>query len=173
MNHDDDVAIGEAQADRSDRRTMIRHRRQLAVSVETLQAGAAPWPGWTDNVSAEGLNVLLGRRFGPGTPLSISFDEGTATPLTVLARVQWVEPNRGGWLHGCQFAKPVDDEEFRLLLQEVQQAPAPPPVTSPSDAETIPIHASTEPTPQRVDLRAIRDKLRRLGEGTDPSSRDR
>jgi hypothetical protein len=137
---------------------MARVPKELAVRVETLQmSGTSPWEGCTQNLSTEGLSMAVGRRFEPGTPVSITFDEGTAVPLTALAKVMWVEPGRGGWLHGCQFAKPVDDEEFRHLLTEAHKDP--PPAPEPVEPTETPTTDS-----QRLNLAAIREKLRRLGQ---------
>lgn len=153
----------DAGLDRSDRRTMIRHRRELAVTLETLQmTGTSPWPGWTQDLSAEGACLAIGRRFEPGTPVAITFDEGTALPLRILAKVVRVEAARHGWLLGCRFIQPVDSEEFRLLLQEVAPKPKPvPELEAPSPPDPV---AAADATPQRLDLRSVREKLKRINE---------
>jgi CheY-like chemotaxis protein len=107
----------------AERRAQIRYLCQLKNScqlVGRLGAGES-WPGIVRNLSAGGLQVLLQRRYEPGTILAVEIPppdgDDSATARRLLARVVRVmhEPD-GQWALGCSFMDGLDDNELRDLL---------------------------------------------------------
>lgn len=89
------------------------------------------WQARLTNVSSGGLNLILRRRFEPGTGLSIDVPEieGVAS-RTILARVLHVrrDRDRGGmWQLGCSFVGELSDEELAALqrVAAAQEGEAP------------------------------------------------
>jgi hypothetical protein len=86
------------------------------------------WRGRVLEISTGGLGLLLGRRFEPGT--SLTLDVESLAPVfstTVPVRVMQATPQpRGGWLLACVFVRAPGPEERQALLLDKVQLPAAP-----------------------------------------------
>jgi serine/threonine protein kinase len=109
--------------DGQDRRVTTRYSLRVggcAVVDLNIHGGEEEqWPLVVRDVSAQGIGILLARRFEPGTELTV---EGAAGPEGKVerlpARVVRVEAERAGhWIHGCLFANPLADEQLKSLLK--------------------------------------------------------
>jgi hypothetical protein len=109
--------------DGQDRRVTTRYSLRFggcAVVDLNIHGGEEEqWPLVVRDVSAQGIGILLARRFEPGTELTV---EGAAGPEGKVerlpARVVRVEAERAGhWIHGCLFANPLADEQLKSLLK--------------------------------------------------------
>ena len=103
-------------------RVSERFTCDVAVSCQPPSAwrgGGREWPARVRNVSADGLCLVLRRRFEPGTGLAIEVPgaEGES-PSTLLARVVRVRAGADGcWMLGCAFVSPLGEEEILGLLR--------------------------------------------------------
>ena len=78
--------------------------------------GSFPLPARVQDVSARGINLLVGRRFEPGELLSVEIPGGEEGPTTVLACVVWADrARRGEWSLGCVLTTSLDDDELIRL----------------------------------------------------------
>jgi hypothetical protein len=77
------------------------------------------WQARLTNVSSNGLNLVLRRRFEAGTGLSIDIpDVEGMSARTILARVAHVHREQGGmWQLGCSFVSELSEEELLALSQ--------------------------------------------------------
>jgi hypothetical protein len=81
--------------------------------------GEEKWPLLIRDLSTTGIGILLARRFEPGTELAVEGAAGpSGTTERLPARVVRVEAERAGhWIHGCEFVRPLDDEQMRSFFQ--------------------------------------------------------
>jgi hypothetical protein len=142
---------------RNERRQTLRRRCHLPVALDTI-ASSAMRPGLVRDISETGLGVAVGRRYEPGTMIGLRIGEEDSQ-LTVLARVAQVIPMPNGeWLLGCRFLSEVDPDEIQSLLDQ-------------SDRPRLQVQSSSqdtwvaEKTAQRLDLKAVRERLRLLACG--------
>jgi serine/threonine protein kinase len=77
------------------------------------------WPLVIRDVSTTGIGVLLARRFESGTDLNLELQyEGNKGGWRIPLRVVRVQVERAGhWIHGCELAKPLTDEQLRMLVK--------------------------------------------------------
>jgi serine/threonine protein kinase len=77
------------------------------------------WPVLVRDVSAEGIGILLARRFETGTVLSVELGMGRDLPFHQLScRVVRVMADRTGhWVHGCKFDSPLSPNDVKNLLK--------------------------------------------------------
>jgi serine/threonine protein kinase len=76
------------------------------------------WPATVQDIAPGGVCLFLGRRFEPGTVLTVMLRQGDAMPpATHEARVVRVhERGAGLWQVGCRFVpRPLTEEELRAL----------------------------------------------------------
>lgn len=76
------------------------------------------WEATVRNISCEGIGILLGRRFEPGTLLAIEVTESNEQrQRLLLGRVAHatLQPD-GKWLIGCTLMNPLDADELEALL---------------------------------------------------------
>ena len=74
------------------------------------------WAGQVINISEGGLCLELGRRYEPGSLLTIVIEGKGMTRRSLVARVMWVRFNSPKkWTHGCQFDHPLCDFEVEAL----------------------------------------------------------
>jgi hypothetical protein len=116
------------------------------------------------NVSSTGIGLVLGRRFEPGTTLSVELPGTDRRPL--LARVVQVQRQPDGrWLLGCTLASRLSEEEVEQMRgQPAEELPAPCEPVSPSSSELFPKVILECCTGGRV----VRRKVRWLGPGPWP-----
>jgi hypothetical protein len=76
------------------------------------------WPATITDISLGGLALVLGRRFEPGTVLSLEcFGTDRDQPSALLLRVKYAKPQDfGHWLVGGAFLEPLTCEELQALL---------------------------------------------------------
>jgi hypothetical protein len=106
-------------APQGDRRLWVRYPSDLEVSCQPALTGTqAEWTVRVGNVSAEGILLLVYRRFEPKTLLQIGWQSpGEDTPHTLLVRVIHVIPQRdGGWGMGCAFGRRLCGDELQAFL---------------------------------------------------------
>jgi hypothetical protein len=85
---------------------------------ETGQGESGWWQGRALEVSMGGMGLLLGRRFEPGTVLTVDVESlAAAFSSRVQVRVIQAIPRPPGcWFLGCVFAQGLDPEERLALL---------------------------------------------------------
>jgi hypothetical protein len=69
------------------------------------------------DISAQGIALVLRRRFEPGAILFIEpLAVAGQTPVFLLAQVvRAAAAEDGEWLHGCRFANELGEDEVRTL----------------------------------------------------------
>jgi hypothetical protein len=109
----------------TERRVWVRAPSGKDVSCQPLAAtttdeSETAWIGKVQNVSSGGVGLIMNRRFEPGTTLIVELSakpKGILRPLPV--RVIHATPEqKGQWLIGCTFARPLSPEELQAFLQE-------------------------------------------------------
>jgi PilZ domain len=87
---------------------------------------AAAWPATIRDLSANGFQLFLSRRFEPGTLLVVDVQDpsGQATRMLVARVVRVSSPVRGRWILGCAFSVPLTPDDLEALLK----IPAVPPL---------------------------------------------
>lgn len=103
---------------REERRASVRHQSTAKGSCHTLNASReTSWDAVVRDISAEGIGLMLGRRFEPGVLLSIELpDNSDGQPRLLLARVVHATTrSEGGWLIGCALLNPLTDDEVQAL----------------------------------------------------------
>jgi len=72
------------------------------------------------DISKTGLRLALGSKIPTGSVLAIEFSNPRTGYSGILSgRVVHATPMPGGsWQIGCQLARPLSDEDFRLLLND-------------------------------------------------------
>jgi serine/threonine protein kinase len=98
--------------DGRERRQSVRRpcRQPTACTIDTDvfpggTAGNETWPATVYDLSAQGVGLILARRFEPGTVFTIELEGGIRKqPRALTARVVRVQPDSfGHWFHGCTF----------------------------------------------------------------------
>ena len=86
--------------------------------MDSLQLSAA-WPVTIRDIGAGGCQLLLSRRFEPGTLLVVDVHDGQGQPARMmLARVVRVASlARGRWILGCAFSVPLTPDDLDSLLK--------------------------------------------------------
>jgi hypothetical protein len=87
------------------------------MSASTTEEVETGWWGKLDNISSGGLAVRVSRPFEPGTLLIIELSDKTKR-LTRSFPVQVVHSNAVGnrlWIIGCEFIRPLSEEELQTL----------------------------------------------------------
>jgi hypothetical protein len=118
-------------------RVWERHPCDMPTFCQPLASrggGDFVWGGTVRDISANGIGLLLNRRFEPGARLVIELPSpASGTRRNVLARVVHATPlTHGFWLLGCIFPAPLPEDEFHALIgragsvREEQPADAPP-----------------------------------------------
>ncbi len=102
---------------RADKRASVRFASNQGGFCNAVGGEKTPrWPVKVENVSADGVALLLGRRFEVRSSLWVEVADGAAgrVYLVRVARVQ-ARPGRK-WLLGCTFARHLADDEVQTLL---------------------------------------------------------
>jgi serine/threonine protein kinase len=120
---------------KADRRATARHPSSLEGSCRAVGAGKdTEWPLRIQNISVDGIALLLGRRFEPRSVLLLEVSDKTGGPCRLLlARVIRAAPLPGKtWLVGCVFAHRLGKEDLEILQGRGRGLNFPPGVIVPS-----------------------------------------
>jgi serine/threonine protein kinase len=106
---------------RADARFVIRVGCSTVIDPNIHGGGEEKWPLLIRDLSASGVGILMARRFEPQTELAIECAAGPHGKTERLpARIVRVEAAAAGhWVHGCEFIRPLTDEQLRSLFQSV------------------------------------------------------
>jgi hypothetical protein len=88
------------------------------VAASTAEESETRWLGRFRDVSADGLTLVLRRRFEPGTALTIILSDKARQGVHSFP-VQVVHATLEGksrWLIGCAFLSPLREEELQTLV---------------------------------------------------------
>jgi hypothetical protein len=113
---DKPVADGAAQAE--ERRAAVRYPCDLHTTCQPMgRTAAGSWPARAVNISANGIALVLNRRFERGTILSIGLESADGqTARSMLVRVVYAKgQDDGSWRMGCVFASELGDEELQAF----------------------------------------------------------
>jgi PilZ domain-containing protein len=113
-----------ASRERRDEKRAICQLEGQCRPMDSLQLSAA-WPVSIRDMSRSGFQLLLSRRFEPGTLLVVDVHdaEGQATRM-LLARVVRVSSlAKGRWVLGCTFTVPLTPEDLDSLLKPSPRMP--------------------------------------------------
>jgi serine/threonine protein kinase len=108
-----------------ERRVSVRYPRVLPTRCNrnnSIHPGDADvqdcWEAAVQDLSADGMGIVLNRRFEPGTVLTADLRSSNQrferTVEMSVARVR--RADRGFWIHGCVFASPLSKEDLRKFL---------------------------------------------------------
>jgi hypothetical protein len=86
--------------------------------MDTLQLSAA-WPVTIRDICSGGFQLLLSRRFEPGTLLVVDIhdSQGQATRMVLARVVRVTSLARGRWILGCSFTSPMTQDDLDSLLK--------------------------------------------------------
>lgn len=102
-----------------ERRVWVRYMCNLPTSCQPVMAkDDLCWSGRVQNISRGGVNLIVPRRFEPGTLLQIELPGATeAEPRNILARVVHARTlESGSWSLGCAFPWLISDEDVTALI---------------------------------------------------------
>jgi len=119
-----DYLLKAAGQDRRDgRRSACRLEGQCRPVVNPQVAAA--WPATILDISCGGFQLLLSRRFEPGTLLVVDVHDaaGQATRMLVARVARVTSLVRGRWVHGCAFSVPLSAEDLASLLNPSNSPP--------------------------------------------------
>ena len=123
-----DCAIAPDQALQSnDRRDSKRLACELVGKARPCTALEASnqWPVKVCDISANGVAVIVCRRFEQGTVLSLTLSGPDADDVAMpLARVRRVTTVGAHWLLGCTWMNEMDAADLNLLLGEARAQPS-------------------------------------------------
>ena len=113
-----DYLLKAASRDRRDGRRSACRLEGQCRPVENPQVAAA-WPATVLDISCGGFQLLLSRRFEPGTLLVVDVHDpaGHATRMLVARVARVTTLTRGRWIHGCAFSVPLTAEDLESLLK--------------------------------------------------------
>jgi hypothetical protein len=99
-----------------ERRAAVRHRllRRCLVLPEGA-TGAASWHAIAHDISRIGIGLALPCPLRPGALLTVE-PWGPGGARTVRARVVRCAPLEFVWLHGCELAEPLTEDQLRAWL---------------------------------------------------------
>lgn len=103
----------------SERRVWVRYLCNLPTSCHpVLTKDAQCWSGRVQNISRGGVNLVVPRRFEPGTLLQIELQgPRDPEPQTVLARVVHTRTyDANHWALGCAFPWELGEDALHALL---------------------------------------------------------
>ena len=107
-----------------DRRACVRFASQQAITcqpatpVSTHPASTA-WMGTVRDVSPAGVGLTMNRRFEPGSALIVELSTGHDGIVRRRVRVAHATlENNGRWIIGCEFERPLSQEDVRTLLED-------------------------------------------------------
>jgi serine/threonine protein kinase len=113
-----DARKGRGKRRPPERRVSVRYGSEKPGCCQPVTRGdEMEWVGRVQDISAEGIGLLLCRRFEKGTALMVDLASTPDKPggrlLARVVRVETVSPRC--WLLGCVFAKPLTEEEVQAM----------------------------------------------------------
>jgi len=101
-----------------ERRSAVRHAVKLEALSRPLEGQDAIWWGaQVRDLSTTGVGLTLCFPFKPGTYLAIDLQGPLGGNRTLLSRVIHVrDQSDGTWHLGCEFVKPLPDNDLELIL---------------------------------------------------------
>jgi hypothetical protein len=113
------------QRSKTDRCALVRFSCSQEVYCQPVAASTAKesetrWLGRFREISADGLALVLRRRFEPGTSLTIELagktkQERRSFPVQV---VQCTPEGQSRWIIECELLSPLTEEQLQALLQQ-------------------------------------------------------
>lgn len=101
----------------SHERALPRHPCEVQTTCQPPSAWRKdPWPAVIRDICTSELSLHLARRFERGSGLAIELPTEQGGTTTVLARINQVEPDQGGWRLGCKLISELSDEEVQAVL---------------------------------------------------------
>jgi PilZ domain len=104
----------------TDQRRSIRYSCILDASCRPSDAieFVSSEPAIVLNISRGGVGLLLGRRFPPDTILTLGLEATTQEflPPVSVRVVRAQQRDNGDWVLGCEFLRPLGDDELQALL---------------------------------------------------------
>jgi hypothetical protein len=104
-------------------RAWVRHPLVVSGLCEPVPARSADqaelkWQAQVRDVSANGLSLWLLRRYEPGAALFLELEGADGVRRSIGVTARNVRPDASaGWVVGCQFVRPLSDDEMRALLE--------------------------------------------------------
>jgi len=103
----------------AERRATVRYTSDKTGSCQPVSGcEGVEWAGKIKDISADGIGLVLPRRFEPGTVLLVDVspraEEVRHSVLVRVRRVQQLSARR--WILGCVFARRLSDEEVQTLV---------------------------------------------------------
>ncbi len=150
-----------ATSSRAEGRVFARLACDLSTSCQPTSAWGqkdARWPATIHDISLGGVQLIVPRRFEPGSGLGIELPaHDGGEPSLVLARIIHVHALPDGtWSLGCKFISELGEDELQGLLALQNPPPEPQPPTELSPPPVIPSHLPAAPpgpqTLQPVDV---------------------
>ena len=101
-----------------ERRRAERHDLPRVFRCKVTARGGALGPSAAIlDLSAQGAGLLIGRPLPEGATVHLLFTRAGTPPLAVRARVAYCTDNDDGrWLLGCEFNRPISDDQLSALL---------------------------------------------------------
>jgi hypothetical protein len=102
-----------------ERRVWVRQKCTLDSSCQPLVAQMElKWEAEARDMAPGGIGLVARRRFEPGTILIIEFQptDGTGVRFLTARVIHSAAEGEGFWRMGCQFPRPLIEEELESLL---------------------------------------------------------
>ena len=104
-----------------ERRNVKRTACQLECQCRPMESHqmSAAWPATIRDISSGGFQLLLSRRFEPGTLLVVDVQDsqGQATRMLLARVVRVASLARGRWILGCTFSVPLTSDDLASILK--------------------------------------------------------
>jgi hypothetical protein len=102
----------------SERRSSERHLCSLEATSQVAEsAQTVSWGAVVNDISPGGLNLTLCYPFRLGTFLSIDLQSANGMVRSLMVRVVHVHDRKDGmWRLGCEFLKPLSDDDIELIV---------------------------------------------------------
>jgi hypothetical protein len=101
-----------------ERRAWVRYPRKLVTMWQLLGVGEEHWTAEVQDLSLNGVGLVINRSFPPATVLTVRLRNSTCTyERSALVRVQHCTAHPDGdWLVGCTFVVKISADELHQLL---------------------------------------------------------
>jgi len=109
-----------APATRRERRVAVRYPGNPDAECRTYAPLAGVYAAWVRDISTTGVSLLIACEFEPGAFLTIEL-QNLEQGITCVLRARVVHtlevPPDERWLHGCEFERPLSDEELQAFAE--------------------------------------------------------